>query len=275
MPKILARGAAASSYFRRIYSAKTHAKSFIILICPHLMKEYDSGAYLVSRNSYKRAPNNRRPRRGKSAAGVLIVVLLMLTAGICALVYFLSRTQAVSGAPVFVGKTFYFLAIAQETDRTEALKTSQYAIERGGAGYIYNDGNYHTVAAVYDREADVKTLVSVNSGSHYFELSLPQSTYEDGDRAVLEYLTGDWFTVVMTAATELDRGNITDSAAEHAVRTALLQLKKAALGAESEYIRSAVEEVCEYSVPQGRSVLSYIRYIHVRAVAEVAAALGA
>ncbi|MCM1367747.1 MAG: hypothetical protein NC184_02930 [Roseburia sp.] len=239
------------------------------------MKEYDSGAYLVSRGSYKRASDYKKPRRGKAAAGVLIAILLMLTAGICALVYFLSRTQTASGTPVFAGKTFYFLAIAQETDRTEALKTSQYAVERGGAGYIYNDGSYHTVAAVYDREADVKTLVSVNSGSHYFALSLAQSAHADGDRAALEYLAGEWFDTVMTAATELDRGNISDSAAEHAVRAALIRLEKAACLADSEYLKTALEAVCEYSIPQGRSVLSYIRYIHVRAVAEVIAVLNA
>lgn len=237
------------------------------------MKEYDSGAYLVSRNSYKRVPKYNKPHRRKSAAGALIALLLVLTAGICALVFFLSETQPVDGTPVYVGKTFYFLAIAQETDRTEALKTAQYAMERGGAGYIYNDGSYRTVAAVYDREADVKTLVSVNSGSHYFELSLAQSAYADGERAALEYLTGDWFTTVFTTVTELDRGNISDSAAEYAVRTALLKLRKCACDVENEYLRTIFETVCEYSIPQGRSVLSYIRYIHVRAIAEVASVL--
>ena len=233
------------------------------------MKDEQSGAYLVSRNYRARRTthyrNRRRPRR---AAGVLIAVLLLLTAGICLLVVFLPRLSAVGagGAVGFKGKTYYMLATAEVTDRTEALIAAQTAAERGGAGYIYNNGSYHIVAAAYEREADAKTLVSVNANSHYFALALPAAECGAGDRRALEYLTGEWFTTVDTAATELDRGNISDAAAERAVFDACMELSDRTYGADTKKLQRALASATEYSSPQSRSVLSYIRYVQTNVI---------
>lgn len=239
------------------------------------MKEYESGAYFVSRNSYKRTARSPRPRRGRGAAGVLIAVLLLLTAAICALVFLLPRMtdRAADGAPTFKGKTFYFLATAQYSENEQALLGAQYAVERGGAGYVYNDGSYRIVAAVYDRETDAKTLVSVNADSHYFELSVPQLVCGSGEKTALEYLTGEWFATVFNVATELDRGNISDAAAEYAALTACRKLESLSDGVESGMLKRALMRSVEFARPQSRSVLSYIRYIHVRAIIEAVAAL--
>ena len=84
------------------------------------MKEYDSGAYLVSRRY--RNPEKYKSRRPRKAAGVLIAVLLLLTAGICLLVVFLPSLSTPSGgAPSFKGKTYYMLATAEVTDRAQAV----------------------------------------------------------------------------------------------------------------------------------------------------------
>ena len=231
------------------------------------MKEYESGAYLVSRRYRNRKPERYKSRRPRKAAGVLIAVLLLLTAGICVRVVFLPKLSVpTSGAPSFKGKTYYLLATAKATDRAQASVAAQYAAERGGAGYIYNDGNYHIIAAVYEREADAKTLASMNADSHYFALTIPPSACGAGDKRALEYLTGEWFQTVSAAATELDRGNITESAAEHALSVACRRLYDCADGAESARFKRAVTAVCEYVMPQSVTVLSYIRYVQTYAV---------
>ncbi|MCH5165571.1 MAG: hypothetical protein J1G01_04135 [Clostridiales bacterium] len=228
------------------------------------MKDEDfANAYLVSRRYRSRSETRYRKRKPRRAAGVLIAVLLLLTAGICLLVVFLPKmTASVGAAPVFKGKTFYMLATAKVSSRTEALIAAQSAAERGGGGYIYNDGEYRIIAAAYDRESDAKTLVSVNADSHYFALTVPSSS-KSGDKRVLEYIVGDWFLTVTTAAAELDRGNITESAAEHAVAVACRKLCALADNAESAYLKHAVTGVCDIGIQTNRTVLSYIRYVQV------------
>ena len=178
------------------------------------MSEYDSGAYFVRRGG-RRNRNRNGSGRSRRAAGVLITVLLILTAAICALVALLPRLSTVGApAPDFDGKTFYMLAIGRATDREQAQTMAQYAVERGGAGYIYNDGEYKIVAAVYDKESDAKTLTSVNENSYYFELTVPKCNIADADARALRYLTGEWYDAVQTAASELQRGRSEEHTSE-------------------------------------------------------------
>lgn len=240
------------------------------------MKDDISGAYLISRHNRPRREKQYKNRGPRRAAGFLIAVLLLLTAGICLLVVFLpnlTKSTGSSSAVNFGGKTYYFLATAESTDRTYALTAAQAAAERGGAGYIFNNGNYHIVAAVYEREADVKTLVSVNDNSHYLSLSIPAGVFQKGDKRVLDYLIGEWFQTVYTAATELDRGNITDSAAEHAVNGACKKLAELASGAETDALKNAVKSSCSFQIQGLRTVLSYVRYINASVIISVCEAL--
>lgn len=229
--------------------------------------------YIISRRP-RRSEKYRDPRRPKRAAGALIIVLLLLTAGICALVWLLpGLTQTVGGSPSFDGKTFYFLATAKTDERVQALTAAQAASDRGGAGYIYNDGDYRIVAAVYDRESDVKTLVSVNADSHYFALEYPKLDCTDGERRVLEYLTGEWFSSVFAVVTELDRGNISDAAAEYTVFDCCRRLEKLARECADGALKSALLSSVDASAQGSRTTLSFLRLIHVRAILSAYVAL--
>ncbi|MBD5132066.1 MAG: hypothetical protein HDT28_05710 [Clostridiales bacterium] len=235
-------------------------------------EEY-SAAYFVPRKTSTR--KSKRRRRSHRAAGLLITVLLLLTAAICLLVFFLPRLpKAVtsSSSHAFGGKTYFALAVGNTTTRQEALTFAEYAQERGGAGYIYNDGEYKIIAALYEREVDAKTLVSVNQNSFYFSLSVPSCDCEDGDKAALEYLTGEWFSTVNAAATELDRGNITEAAAELALDTANGKLKTLAHNAQNSRLKSALLAITERAL-DGFRVLSGIRYIQVFAIVTAGEAL--
>lgn len=238
------------------------------------MKYSDSDAYIIERGGRRTSGRRRRSGAGR-AAGILIAVLLLLTAAICLLVVFLPRIgnkNTAVGASATAGKTYYFLCTEQTDERIQAIAASQNAIERGGGGYIYNDGKYKIIAAVYAKESDVKTLVTVNVNSFYFSLSLPGGEYSSGDKAILDYLTGEWFDTLSTAATELDRANITEAAAEYAVKTACDRLRDLALNANSEKLKNAIGAI-SYSTPQYQTVLSYIRYIHVQYVVAAISAL--
>lgn len=174
-----------------------------------------------------------------------------------------------SGKTNFVGKTFFFLATAREDERVRALEQAEYAVERGGAGYLYNDGEYVIIAAVYSRETDAKTLAALNADSSYFSSEIPKGEYGSGDLALITYLAGEFFDTVSAAASELDRGNISEAACEHAVGVALGKLEAKAHAADSALLREAALASAEYDIAFGRSVLSYVRFIHVRAVVNI------
>ena len=98
-------------------------------------------------------------------------------------------------------------------------------------------------------------------------MTFPSRDYSSGDRAVIDYVFGDWFASVYTAATELERGNITESAAEHAVGAACGKL--CALADNASVLLQRAVYSCEYDAPQTRSVISYIRFITVKTVLSV------
>ena len=231
---------------------------------------YGENAYIINRGG-RRARKQNGARR---TVGVLIAVLLLLTAAICLLVVFLPRFNggaAQSASATAGGKAFYFLCTAETDERLQGLLSAQNAVDRGGAGYLYNDGKYKVIAAVYSRESDVKTLVSVNADSFYFSLGIPIGKYSAGDKAVISYLTGEWFDTLSVAATELDRGNTTEAAAEFAAFSACEKIKSLALKA-SDSLKAAITSL-DYSPPQTQSVLSYIRYIHIQYVIAAVGAL--
>lgn len=231
------------------------------------MSEYHSGAYFVRRGG--------RSGKGKRAAGILIAVLMLLTAAICLLVVFLPKlTAATVGADGFGGKRFYFLATGKYEDRSDALFASQDAINRGGAGYIYNDGAYNVIASVYDSESDAKALASVNENSYYFEISVPKlDTGNESDLAALKFLTGEWFSAVQTAADELQRGNATEAQAENAAVEACFKLSVFAESVGLPALGSALERASECECPKDMPLLAYLRYVHVRAISLVVKAL--
>lgn len=238
------------------------------------MRYSQNDAYIIERGGRRSSARKRRGGAGR-AAGILIAVLLLLTAAICLLVVFLPRLNngsTTANASATVGKTYYFLCTTETDERLQAIASSQNASERGGAGYIYNDGKYKIIAAVYNKESDVKTLVTVNANSFYFSLDLAGGEYASGDKAVLDYLSGEWFDTLSTVATELDRGNTTEAAAEYAVKAACDNLCDLALSANSEKLKNAIA-ACGYSLPNTQTVLSYIRYIHVQYVVSVISAL--
>ncbi len=202
-----------------------------------------------------------------------MTVLLVLTAGICLLAVFLPRMSEVSDSPKFGGETFYFLATAETTERTTAYEGAQSAAARGGAGFVYNDGSYKVIAAAYRNEADAKSLAAVNDGAFVVVFSIPPCSLGERDCATLEYVAGKFFDVMYDAATQLERGTMTDAAAELKAQAACRELVGLGDATESAALARAVVSSGEYNVPNGRTLSSYIRFLAVRALVNVADAL--
>ncbi len=238
--------------------------------------QYSYGAYLVPRRGGRgggsgKSPRGRPPGGHKRGIGVLITALLLLTSAICLLVVFLPRIGQIDvngKAPEFGGKKFYFLTTADATEYGAAFENAQVTAARGGAGYVYNDGQkYRVVASAYERESDVKALVAVNAGSDWFEVNVPAASLEKNGIAALEYLTGGFFTELYNASVELDRGNITEAAADAICAKACKHLFDMAIAVENKKLSEALERASEFSVSATRPMLSYIRYVAVRAIA--------
>ncbi len=225
------------------------------------MAQNRSGAYIVTRG------RRGGPRRYRGAA-ILILCLIVLSAGIVLLVMFMPRLTAERASSTsFGGKTFYFLATAETEKRQVALEYAQDAANRGGAGAIYNDGKYKIIAAAYATEAEANSLVALNEGAFCVSVSI-DGAEKANDAKALECLCSDWFPKVYAASADLDRGAATEAAAERAVRDAFLELRACAVNADSELLREAIVSSCDYDIGESgaRSVLSYIRYVTVRTI---------
>lgn len=230
------------------------------------MDDY-SGAYIISRSK------KYKPPRGKRFAGVLIVVLLLLTSAICLLIIFLPKITTAGGEAAFSGRTFYFLATDEAKSRDTAIERANISAARGGAGYIYNDGTYRVVAMAYGTESEAKQIAAHNPGAFVFSVSIPAVAAETEDARAIEYVCGEWFSALSGAAKDLDRGVMTDAQAELAAERACASLSDAADKVQGSRLKRALSAAGEFSVPDGMSLLSYIRHVTVRGIALVSKSL--
>ncbi len=222
------------------------------------MAEYSTGAYFIAR---------KKAKGGRRTVGIIITVLLILTAAICVLAFVLPRDDVgASAQAAFGGKTFYLLATSRTDVRADALSAAQNTSARGGAGYVYNNGKYNVIAAAYKSKSDAQALVDVNDGSFLVELSVPSSNISGGDLKAARYIVGEWFDAMYAAASDLERALITEAQADRAAQVACAKLFSLAGGVKNPALCRAIEKSADYSVPSAVALKSYIRYIAIRAV---------
>ncbi len=231
------------------------------------MENY-SGAYIISRQR-KGGGRGRPPKRRGHGVAALIVLLMLLTAGIVFLAVILPRlpsgSEKTSSEKAFGGRTFYLLAVGEAEDYTEASIMANNAESRGGGGFIYNDGKYRIIAAAYAHEAEAKALAEVNEGAYYIVLNIPE-TSNAADARVVNYICGEFFTQLSDAANALDRGTLTDAAADYIAYNATAHLN-AILDGVSPTLEFALEDCLDYAAGGGgRTQLSYIRRATIKAL---------
>lgn len=215
-------------------------------------------AYIISRGG-KRPRYKRRRKRG---AGLLVCALLVLSAAATSLAYFLPRVSK-AGAPIAQAAVFYLMATAKSDNYLTALENAQYAAERGGAGALFNDGeNFHAVATVTCDRATATALASVNENSYIITLSVPVPESGDGDTELFNSII-EFFNAVTSAAENLDRGSISQSAAMHSHDTALAKVISKRSNAMYYPLAHVAEDIADSAkIGVGaRSMPSYLRYI--------------
>lgn len=186
-----------------------------------------------------------KPRLSVRRSGRILgaVVLLAVAAVIGVFVW---RHFAGSGITV-KGRTFYAVYTSETSVESEAQSAAAVMKAAGGSGYIYNDGTYKIVAAVYPDASSADTVAERLTGEGMqaarLELEVPRMRLDFPDETVrarlgeaVYYTYGELYDLLYDMSVELDEQRLSESAA---VRLIAQYREKAAEYAE--YIAGLAE----------------------------------
>ena len=139
----------------------------------------------------QKRPQNRRGYRsnyGKNRGRGLRVFLVLAVFAIipvAATYAFLSKTEVVAGKTYRVkAETRYFLVTGTYDSIADANLAAAIVKERGGAGYIFNDGKFRIVAAVYKDKKTAETVaVKQKSETEIYPITIKETTL-GSDKAI-------------------------------------------------------------------------------------------
>lgn len=119
--------------------------------------------------------DKRKKRKGGRIAAVLLLFFGAAAVGIVMFFSFGKSSFTVKG------RTFYGVRLYISESESEAAGKSDAVKKAGGSGYVYNDGVYSVMAAVYPTENEAKTVAERNAGE-VIVLEIPKlkwKLYED------------------------------------------------------------------------------------------------
>jgi len=189
----------------------------------------------------QKRPQNRRGYRsnyGKNRGRGLRVFLVLAVFAIipvAATYAFLSKTEVVAGKTYRVkAETRYFLVTGTYDSIADANLAAAIVKERGGAGYIFNDGKFRIVAAVYKDKKTAETVaVKQKSETEIYPITIKETTL-GSDKAIAKSLAAalnvyDEIFRDLTAVTEeYEKGNSTEGALALAATNAAEGMKNSA-----------------------------------------------
>lgn len=147
----------------------------------------------------------------------------------------------------------YFLITGSYDAIADANLASDVVRERGGAGYIINDGSFKVVAAVYKTKKTAEAVAAKQKiDATVYELTVkeaPLGSDKDAAKRLMTALNAcDSAYADITAVTEdCETGNATESALSLAVTNAANGLKDAAGGISDIEVSSPIIEYLEAS----------------------------
>ncbi len=186
-------------------------------------------------------PKNRRDHGvsyGKNLGRGLRIFLLLAVFAIIpiAVTYaFLSKTEAAAGKTYRVkAETRYFLVTGAYDVISDANLAAAVVKEKGGAGYIFNDGKFRIAAAVYNDKSTAEAVAAKQTiETEIYPITIAETSLGT-DKAIAESLAAalnayDGVFRDLTAVTEeYEKGNSTDGALALAATNAAADLKSAA-----------------------------------------------
>jgi hypothetical protein len=105
---------------------------------------------------YPRIITKNRKKRRKSALPVATALIFLLSLGALIIAFLPSKETS----KITIGaRSWYFVIVDEHTEIVKAEVEAALTREKGGAGYILNDGAYKVAAAVYASFSDAEKIV--------------------------------------------------------------------------------------------------------------------
>lgn len=164
----------------------------------------------------KRRRSVRAPKGGKTGrSGRKFAVVAVLLS----VILLFSVAFGAGGSKTVVRvkrKEWYFVSVLTAADSGQANVKALDIRSRGGAGYIYNDGDFSVIASVYPTEREAKavavkqpdpaTIIKIA----FSETEFPPGEYDAAVKAALA-LPADVVAMLTGAAYDFEKGNLSES----------------------------------------------------------------
>ena len=117
----------------------------------------------------KKGKNRTKKANNRNKKIPALVVALVFCVSLVALIW--ATTQPTKNLTSNT-KCWYFLCVDVQTTSEKAQISATDVREKGGAGFIINDGKYNVIASVYDKESDVKKVSKNIENSTVYPLKI-------------------------------------------------------------------------------------------------------
>ena len=118
--------------------------------------------------------------RGKNAKSVLPLmtfIIFTLSLGVILLVSLPSNPRAEK--ITVPAKSWHLVVVAEHTEIVKAEVEAHSVRERGGAGYVFNDGSYKIIASVYSTYESASVVSQGIVNSVVYDLKIPSFSISD------------------------------------------------------------------------------------------------
>lgn len=176
-----------------------------------MQQYYGDNVHIIQKN--KNRKRTRKSNTSSKKAFCFFMILLSLIALFVAVFYPFDQ----SAKTRIKSKTWHYVTVRFSTQHLESELASENVMQKGGGGFILNDGTFIITATVFENESDAQSVASgIENGGVY---SLTLSAIElnaDGDTSDIKNALTVYVDVcrqLTKIVSEYDEGKSTDSVA--------------------------------------------------------------
>lgn len=209
---------------------------------PHILEKRRA------RTSKKSKCAPQRKRSGVKFAAILSALSVLV---LFCVVFGSSRTTTVTRVK---NKEWYFVGIFTSSDSGQASIKALDIRTRGGAGFIYNDGNYSVIASVYPTEREAKTVAEKQPDPatvikvEFCEMKFSSEELNDSILSAFSLPTAVVAELNETAQS-YEKGNLTESEVAYRIDT---------IGARARELTYAIEQNTSRAATCAEKILAAI-----------------
>ncbi|MBQ8882115.1 MAG: hypothetical protein IJY70_01830, partial [Clostridia bacterium] len=158
----------------------------------------------------KKSRKNRVVKRDRGIKFIAIVVFLCVT--VLLLSAFLSPISPLN-ARIF-NRTWYFVKVFSTQDYEKCLLESENVKQRGGGGFVINDGTFLVTATVFDTEEKAKTVANKIEGATVYSLQIKGGVVDKNAELIASINAhNEFYKTLINTATDYDNGSCSDALA--------------------------------------------------------------